>query len=95
MSVRDNIEAGVYQNTLPWKGPEGGNQETVRKAREAYRAEERRLKEQFRQDLAIEHGVFQHHKEPLLFELAWSEGHSAGYPEVCTYYERMVELIQP
>lgn len=82
MTVRDNIAAGIYENTLSWRDD-----------KEAYRAEDRRLKEQFRQDLAIEYGVYQHAKEPKLFDLAWSEGHSAGYYEVEAFYSQFVELI--
>ena len=95
MNVRDNLEAGQYENTLVYPNMATHNcKDKVREARKEYQAEEDRLTTQLRQDLALEHGVYQHSKEPLLWKLAWDEGHASGYHEVVGYYERMVELIR-
>lgn len=103
MSVKENIEAGVYKNpneypTLNNIG--GGDASTadamtrLRETRRVWQNETARLeREQFRQDLAIEHGVYQHHKEPKLWDMAWSDGHSGGLNEVANRYEELVELV--
>ena len=97
MDVRSNIEAGTYKN--PHSYPvlnQGGIQDltSLRAARVVWQDETRRLeREQFRQDLAIEYGTFQHHKEPKLWDLAWSDGHSGGLNEVANRYEELSELV--
>ncbi len=49
----------------------------------------------FRADLERENDVAGHPKAARLFEMAWTEGHSAGHYEVANTYENWVELIQP
>ena len=63
------------------------------KAMEDYKAEERRILEQFRKDLAEEFDVVGHPKEHLLWERAWVEGHSIGFSEVYNEYAELAELV--
>lgn len=102
MNVRDNLEAGVYENTLPYPNMATHNcKEKVRVARDEYRAEERRMNELLRADLEEEHGVkaalatlrVSQEKADKLWSLAWSHGHASGYNEVVNFYEEFVELV--
>ena len=43
--------------------------------------------------LEKKYDVQEHHKADLLFELAWSRGHSCGLNEVELEYDDLVELI--
>lgn len=93
MSVRDNIESGVYNNMLPWA--------KTGEAREAYRAEDRRIREKFRADLENEYGIREalgslritQAKADRLWSLAWDHGHSGGLNEVVGFYEDFVDLV--
>lgn len=86
LSVLDKLRAGAYENKAPYSHD--------RAVREAWRAEDERIKQQFRQDLAAEHGVTGHPKEPKLFDLAWEHGHASGFNEVSIYYCDFVELLK-
>lgn len=90
MSVGQNIKDGVYKNNLTWTT--GRTPEAI-SDRHDYRTEDTRIRSQFRQDLAIEHGVYQHSKEPKLWDLAWEFG-GGTLSEVAGRYEDMVELIK-
>jgi hypothetical protein len=72
-----------YSSKLPYNGN-----------REAYQEDQRRLNTQFQRDLEVEHGVENNPKREKLFDIAWSQGHSAGYSEVAIHYDEMVVLIQ-
>jgi hypothetical protein len=62
-------------------------------AKAAYGEESRRLSIQFSTDLEVEAGVSGHPRAPLLYQLAYDRGHSAGMAEVALYYAEMAELI--
>lgn len=62
-------------------------------AKRAYREDEDRLRTKFREDLAAEYGVVGNPREPKLWALAWSYGHSAGLGEVVSHYGELSELI--
>ena len=47
-----------------------------------------------KKELEKEHSVVDHPKADLLFELAWSQGHSSGLEEVRLVYAEMVDLIK-
>ena len=64
------------------------------RAVESRQYDDQRLYNEFRNDLAIENGMEYHPKKDKLFELAWEFGHSAGYAEVASYYERLVGLLK-
>ncbi|AGS80939.1 hypothetical protein [Caulobacter phage Cr30] len=86
MNVRDNIKAGKYINHLPYKG--GDNQ-----IRQAYRDENYRLEQIFKQDLEEEFDVQNNPKKDLLFSKAWEQGHAYGFNEVYNHYIDLVDLI--
>lgn len=88
-SVSDRIRAGYYKNTKPY-----GSVLINRNEFEVYHAEEKRLNELLRSDLAEEHDVVGHAKEPLLWTMAWNEGHSSGLQDVESYYNEFVQLMK-
>ena len=83
MYVFEKVETGAYDNKLDFKAD-----------RKAYHLEDGRLREQFKQDLEMEHGLDDHPKRDRLFELAWEHGHSSGYREVAIYYDEFAELLK-
>lgn len=56
-------------------------------------AEEALLKVEFKKDLLKELDVTSNPKADLLFEKAWSLGHSSGFEEVYSFACDLVELI--
>ena len=64
------------------------------KDKAAYGAEEGRLHQEFRQDIADEFGVADNPKFDKCFAKAWEDGHSAGYYEVYNVFSELVELIK-
>lgn len=110
ISVRDNIDAGRYENKVPYayeKIPINDGM-TIKQARE-HEAEQKRLKQEqrdkhcmetarltrlFRADLESEHGVSSHPKASKVWEMAWDSGHSGGLHEIANRYDEFVELIK-
>lgn len=82
---------GDYVPKLPYGT---GSSDVSKAQREAYHVEQRRLNAQFQRDLEVEHGVQDNPKKDKLFDIAWSQGHSAGWQEVALHYEELVVLIQ-
>lgn len=70
------------------------NEEAYKEQHTKYRAEERRLYEEFKQDLFEEYRVQEHPKRENVFNLAWEHGHASGYSEVYNYFGDFVELIR-
>ena len=68
--------------------------EAHERAKYAYRQEEGRLFAKFRADLEAEYGLVGHPKADALFNRAWEQGHSAGFGEVATIYDDLVELVR-
>lgn len=71
----------------------GFSKEEFRKQAEIYRAEEKRLKEVFHDDLKKEAGTEGHPKESDLWHLAWEYGHAHGYSEIAIYYNELAILL--
>jgi hypothetical protein len=63
-------------------------------AKQEYDKQEKEVTAKFEESLADFCGVLNHPKRAQIFEFAWSEGHSSGYSEVATWYDRIVELIK-
>lgn len=82
------MDFSKYDNALPYfskrENPEGCK---------AYLAEEARIYEQFKQDLFNDLGIEDNPKRELLFSKAWERGHSAGYHEVYSVAQDLVDLI--
>ena len=72
-----------YENKLVYKNV----------SRDAYRAEDYRLRLLFKADLEKKFGLKFHPKRDRLFEIAWDDGHSCGYSEVYWTYEKLSELL--
>lgn len=88
-TVREKINAGYYDNKLPYVIATKSFTEN-----QAYNKESWRLGEQFELDLATEHGVLKHPKRKLLYMKAYEAGHSSGYSEIEICYVDMVDLIK-
>lgn len=84
--MHDLVHSHGYANTLTYG--------TFKESRTAYRDEEYRLRCLFESDLALAYRVSDHPKVGLLFQLAWDEGHSAGFHEVLHHYDKLVGLIK-
>lgn len=85
--IRSYIEEGVYDAFFKPK--------MTHDERRLYNIRQEELRQKFRTDLALAHGVYQFAKEPSLFDLAWDYGHPGGYSEVMSYYADLVDLIKP
>lgn len=81
--IKSDARGGSYM-----VGPEGG---TIKARIER----ERELVEKLRDDLADAYGFRKHPREPLLWELAWDQGHSSGHYEVVQAYEELAPLLEP
>lgn len=73
-----------YTNSIPYE-PHN---------RAAWKEEERRLRDIFKQDAFQELGIAGHPKRDLLFQISWDRGHSNGYSEVWCEMQELVELIR-
>lgn len=95
MSVFDRTQTGTVVGLKARRAKyEDEVKENGKHINDAYRVDEQRLKQDFREDMAKEEGVFGHSKEPKLFNLAWEHGHSSGLSEVLNYYQEFVELVK-
>lgn len=108
MTVRDNLEAGKYENKVPFSvekisvDERCGRRATMKAAEKLRLSEQRRLHREnegamtalLQHDLEDEYGLVGHPKAGKLFALAWDHGHSSGYGEVIHYYEEFVELLK-
>lgn len=119
MSVRDDINAGVYESSLPY--PMKPRKPTIdlkhatpveirahadaiedydraieewATKKDAYRADDARLKLKFRREVEEENNVKSTHpKAGILWNKAWDRGISEGLVGVLNAYEDLVELI--
>jgi hypothetical protein len=89
-SIIDKIIEGYYNNKLPYKLPKSKNPE----AWKAYKEEDKRICNQFKQDLFKEFDVKDNPKADLCFSKAWEVGHAWGYGEVYNHFQDLVELIK-
>ena len=65
-------------------------EDAIKKARDAYKAETRRLTDEFEVDLAAHHGMTNHPRRQALFDKAWEDGHADGYLAVAGEYESLI-----
>ncbi len=84
MTIREKIAAGEYECLTPYS----------KDTKQAYQKEHFVLMARFKEDLHREYGMDTHQKAPMLFEKAWSLGHSSGLSEVVSYYEELVDLAR-
>lgn len=70
------------------------DKDTIRRLREAYNDNGRRLYDLFVADLKEDLGVTDHPKADKLVSLAWERGHSSGYQEVYNEAWNLVDLIR-
>ena len=63
-------------------------------ARRQYYIEEKRVMSIFQEDLMKELGILGHPKAQLLYDIAWSHGHSDGLHSVVNWAEELVVLIK-
>jgi hypothetical protein len=62
--------------------------------RRLYGAETGRLEAEFRRDLLEEHGVTENRKASRCYAIAYEHGHSAGFSEIASYFDEIVDLIK-
>lgn len=63
-------------------------------ARSTYYTEANALSKQFTEDLYAEFGVEDNPKRHDVYMIAYDHGHSAGYQEVYSWFQELVELIR-
>lgn len=68
--------------------------EEYRSAKQAYKEDEARLIEQFKEDLYKDLGISDHPKRHKLFQKAWENDHSYGFEAVYNEALDLVELIK-
>lgn len=68
--------------------------EKLNAARQLYSEDQDRLERLFKEHLFTEHGVLDNPKRHKCFTMAWDYGHSAGYGEVASYFDTLVDLIK-
>lgn len=68
--------------------------EYSRQNRTAWRDENNRLTELFKNDLFQEFGVQNNPKREKAWLIAWDKGHAMGFSEVYSEFSDLVELIQ-
>lgn len=66
----------------------------VRKARDAYHEEQKRLYTEFQNDIAEFYLMTDHPKKDKVFAKAWEDGHSSGFGEVHNHYAELVHLVR-
>jgi len=89
-SLRDRINAGEFDNKVSYPV---SNKEDRRKELDAYRRGSAEAFKRFKEAVEEDFVTAGHPKADLLWELAWSRGHSGGLLEVVSEYEELVELI--
>jgi len=94
MSIMENINAGKYQNQVPFPREKFPNKEAHYEALKGYRAGEHTARELFKKDLFEAYGLEGHPKAERLYEIAWSHGHSSGYYEVLNWFDELSELLE-
>lgn len=77
--MEDRITAGEFENKVPFS----------KETRVAYREENRRLEQLFREESLKSVGLEDYKLKDRVFDKAWSDGHSSGYMEV---YFHLIEL---
>ena len=97
-TIEAKLETGAYKNKLPYpvsplKGGKDSEQDVA--ARDAYRAREREIYEEFKGDLTE---YLKSKKVPDKYiekvsSYCWEEGHAYGYGEVFAHATNVVEIF--
>ena len=66
----------------------------LKKAREAYGAEQQRIVAEFKRDLFADLGIENHPMREKLYSKAWDDGHSGGFAEIYNCACDLVDLIE-
>lgn len=61
--------------------------------RRLYQNWQRQVTEEFKSALEVEYGTAKSKKRDLLWDRAWSMGHSSGFHDVESYYSDLAELL--
>ncbi len=64
------------------------------KGREAYRVDQNRLEDKFRQDALADAGLTNHPKASKFYSFAWEHGHSGGLSEVLYWLREVADLVE-
>jgi hypothetical protein len=88
-TFQDKLNRNAYRTKLPYFSPK----EDPRGNKEFHDANTR-LELEFKKDLFEELGITNNPKAEKLYNYAWDLGHSAGYHEVYSYAQDLLELIQ-
>jgi len=70
------------------------NEEGLKAQRVAYVVEQSRLEQEFKADLFKETGVTGHPKANKCYGIAYDYGHHAGFEEVASHFDTLVDLIK-
>jgi len=74
-------------------GPRRISKEEYRDQQRAHTEREREIRNDFADDLAVEHGLFNFQATAKkVFDFAWDQGHSEGYWRVEDVYEEIAEI---
>lgn len=76
-----------------WEKWQEGKAQRHKEHKAAYRAESQRLVDHFRADLEKSYKMKDHPKADILFNMAWSRGHSSGYESVYWEYDELYALV--
>lgn len=66
----------------------------LKKAKDAYGAEQQRIMAEFKRDLLADLGIENHPLREKLYSKAWEDGHSSGFEEIYNCALNLVDLIE-
>ncbi|MGH7974860.1 MAG: hypothetical protein ACREBR_04995 [bacterium] len=89
LSIYDRLNAGEFENKLPWE-----RHSKDQAVWDAYNVETARLTAAFKLACEEDHGFVGHPKADLLWSKAWEHGHSSGLYEVYNYYNDFADFLK-
>lgn len=89
MSMYQKQVSDYYANKLPYV-----TRRTDKVVYEAYRAEEVRLYNSFKEEALEDVGLENHPKKELIFSKAWADGHANGYHEVFVHLVDLTDFVR-
>jgi hypothetical protein len=103
MTVREKINAGHYENKLPYPDRVSKLKHdpatyqvlytAYKTAKDAYDRESRRLMDEFKNDAISEVGLSGHTKAGRVYDFAWDQGHGSGLWSVMDWLEQIADLL--
>ncbi len=94
MAIEAQYRAIAYPSNMHQLEPQSGRNREQRTAdRNAYRAQCREVDNQFKIKCLEIHGLTDHPKADKVWDMAYEDGHSAGYNEIDIYVARFAELV--